>query len=54
MSFVLARYGHTGGAGGVVGVLGPTRMAYGESVAHVRYVRDVLTELMRKLYGEDE
>jgi heat-inducible transcriptional repressor len=54
MSFVLARYGREGGAGGVVGVLGPTRMAYGESVAHVRYVRDVLTELMRKLYGEDE
>jgi heat-inducible transcriptional repressor len=54
MSFVLARYGHHGGAGGVVGVLGPTRMDYGESVAHVRYVRDVLSELMRKLYGEDE
>jgi hypothetical protein len=29
-------------------------MDYGESVAHVRYVRDVLSELMRKLYGEDE
>ncbi|MEX1103935.1 MAG: HrcA family transcriptional regulator, partial [Dehalococcoidia bacterium] len=58
MSFVLARYGRPsaegGGVGGVVGVLGPTRMAYGESVAHVRYVRDVLTELMRKLYGDDE
>ncbi len=52
MSFVLARYGRPGGAGGVVGVLGPTRMAYGESVAHVRYVSDVLSELMRKLYGE--
>lgn len=53
MSFVLARYGPPGGAGGVLGVLGPTRMAYGESVAHVRYVADVLTELMRKYYGED-
>ena len=54
MSFVLARYGRKGGAGGVVGVLGPTRMDYSESVAHVRYVRDVLSELMRKLYGEEE
>ena len=58
MSFVLARYGRPsregGSAGGVVGVLGPTRMAYGESVAHVRYVSEVLSELMRKLYGEED
>jgi heat-inducible transcriptional repressor len=52
MSFVLARYGPPGGAGGVLGVLGPTRMAYGDSVAHVRYVADVLTSLMRDFYGE--
>ncbi len=49
MSFVLARYGPRG-AGGVLGVLGPTRMDYGETVANVRYVSDVLTELMRKVY----
>lgn len=53
MSFVLARYGLPGGAGGMLGVLGPTRMAYGEAVANVRYVSDVLTELMRKFYGEE-
>jgi heat-inducible transcriptional repressor len=53
MSFVLARYGPEGGAGGVLGVLGPTRMAYGDAVAHVRYVSDVLTELMRTFYGEE-
>ncbi len=52
MSFVLARYGNEGGAGGVLGILGPTRMAYGETVAHVRYVSDVLTELTRKFYEE--
>ncbi|MCC6959225.1 MAG: heat-inducible transcription repressor HrcA [Dehalococcoidia bacterium] len=50
MSFVLARYGPEGGAGGVVGILGPTRMQYGEAVANVRYVSDVLTELMREWY----
>ncbi|MGI8927390.1 MAG: heat-inducible transcriptional repressor HrcA [Tepidiformaceae bacterium] len=54
MSFVLARYGAKGGAGGMLGVLGPTRMAYGDSVAHVRYVADVLTELLRKYRGEAE
>ena len=53
MSFVLARYGPQEGAGGVLGVLGPTRMAYADAVAHVRYVSEVLTELMRRLYGED-
>lgn len=53
MSFVLARYGPPGGAGGMLGILGPTRMAYGETVAHVRYVSDVLTELMRQFYGEE-
>lgn len=52
MSFVLARYGPQEG-GGVVGVLGPTRMAYADAVAHVRYVSDLLTELMRRLYSED-
>ena len=54
MSFVLARYGPEGGAGGIVGILGPTRMQYGDTVANVRYVSDVLTELMREFYGEAE
>ncbi len=53
MSFVLARYGPEGGAGGIVGILGPTRMAYGEAVANVRYVSDVLTELIREFYGDE-
>jgi heat-inducible transcriptional repressor len=53
MSFVLARYGPQGGSGGVLGILGPTRMAYADAVAHVRYVSDVLTELMRKFYSDE-
>lgn len=53
MSFVLARYGPSTGAGGVLGVLGPTRMSYPDAVAHVRYVADVLTGLMREFYGEE-
>jgi heat-inducible transcriptional repressor len=52
MSFVLARYGSEGTPSGVLGVLGPTRMPYADAVAHVRYVSDVLTELMRKFYSE--
>ncbi len=53
MSFVLARYGVEGGVAGIVGVLGPTRMAYADTVAHVRYIRDVLTQLIRTFYGGD-
>jgi heat-inducible transcriptional repressor len=53
MSFVLARYGPRTGSGGVLGVLGPTRLAYGDAVAHVRYVSQVLTELLRDFYGEE-
>ncbi|MCE7927297.1 MAG: heat-inducible transcription repressor HrcA [Dehalococcoidia bacterium] len=52
MSFVLARYGPADGAGGVVGVLGPTRIAYGDAVAHVRYVSELLTGLMRQFYED--
>jgi heat-inducible transcriptional repressor len=54
MSFVLARYGPEGGAGGILGILGPTRMQYGDAVANVRYVSDVLTELMREFYGDEQ
>ena len=52
MSFVLSRYGPAGGAGGVIGLIGPTRLDYPDAVAHVRYVSDVLTELMRRFYGD--
>jgi heat-inducible transcriptional repressor len=52
MSFVLTRYGAAGGPSGMLGILGPTRLPYGDAVSHVRYVRDVLTELLRQYYGE--
>ncbi|MBE7518586.1 MAG: heat-inducible transcription repressor HrcA [Thermoflexaceae bacterium] len=52
MSFVLAHYGPPGGAGGIVGLLGPTRIAYGDAVAHVRYVSELLTGLMSQFYEE--
>jgi heat-inducible transcriptional repressor len=54
MSFVLARYGVPGGPNGVLGVLGPTRLAYSDAVAHVRYVSDLLTQLMSRYYGLDQ
>ena len=50
-SMVLARYGVSGQATGVLGVLGPTRMAYGRAISAVRYVSNLMSELLRELYG---
>jgi heat-inducible transcriptional repressor len=45
-SLVLARYGTDGGPTGVVAVLGPTRMRYGRTISTVRYLADVLGDLI--------
>ena len=45
-SIVLARYGTDGGPTGVVAVLGPTRMRYGRTISTVRYLADVLGDLI--------
>ena len=35
---------------GVVGVLGPTRMAYPQAIGTVRYVSGLMNELVEQLY----
>ena len=50
VSLVLAAYGHPGQAVGVVGVLGPTRMAYAHAIGTVRYVSGLMNELVEQLY----
>lgn len=45
-SMVLARYGAPGLATGALGILGPTRMAYGRSISAVRYVAGLMSNLM--------
>ena len=50
VSLVLASYGHPGRAVGVVGVLGPTRMAYPHAIGTVRYVSGLMNELVEQLY----
>ena len=45
VSLVLAPYGHPGRAVGVVGVLGPTRMAYPQAIGTVRFVSGLHDEL---------
>ncbi len=51
VSLVLASYGRAGGAMGVVGVLGPTRMAYPHAISSVRYVSGLMNELVDQLYA---
>ncbi len=50
-SMVLARYGAPGYATGALGVLGPTRMAYGRTISAVRYVAGLMSELVVETYA---
>jgi heat-inducible transcriptional repressor len=51
VSLVLAPYGRTGRAIGVVGVLGPTRMSYAQAIGTVRFVSGLMNELVDHLYA---
>jgi len=51
VSLVLAPYGQPGRAVGVVGVLGPTRMAYPHAIGTVRFVSGLMNELVDQLYA---
>jgi heat-inducible transcriptional repressor len=51
-SMVLARYGATGYATGTLGVLGPTRMAYGRSISAVRYVAGLMSNLVIDAFAD--
>ena len=51
VSLVLASYGHPGRGVGVVGVLGPTRMAYPQAIGTVRFVSGLMNELIDHLYA---
>jgi heat-inducible transcriptional repressor len=50
VSLILAAYGQPGHAMGVVGVLGPTRMAYPHAIGSVRFVSGLMNELVEQLY----
>ncbi len=54
VSMVVARYGQEGKIGGLLGVIGPTRMQYGRAIAVVRYMTQVMNELLAEMYGFDE
>ena len=51
VSLVVARYGQEGKVSGLLGVIGPTRMQYGRAIAVVRYMAQVMNELLAEVYG---
>ena len=51
VALVLAPYGRRDRAVGVVGVLGPTRLAYPEAIETVRFVSGLMNELVDHLYN---
>ncbi|MBI4285867.1 MAG: heat-inducible transcription repressor HrcA [Chloroflexi bacterium] len=51
-SVVISRYG-SDEAVGAVGVVGPTRMPYGQNVSTVEYLAALLSELVAELYGRE-
>ncbi len=51
VALVLAPYGRPERAVGVVGVLGPTRLAYPEAIGTVRFVSGLMNELVEHLYN---
>jgi heat-inducible transcriptional repressor len=52
-SVILSRYGFAGELAGVIGLIGPTRMAYPRSISTVRYISTVMSELLAELYGDN-
>ena len=49
-SLVLARYGALNYATGALGVVGPIRMSYGRTISAVRFVANMLGELVYEMY----
>jgi len=54
VSVVLSRYGWNDRMTGLLGVLGPMRMRYGRAISAVRYVSDLLSEMVRNVYLGDQ
>jgi heat-inducible transcriptional repressor len=49
-SIILSRYGVLGQASGALGVVGPTRMRYGRAISAVRYVSEVMNDMLLNIH----
>ncbi len=52
MSMVLSRYGDPEKMSGAVGILGPTHINYGRAISTVRYVSNLMTNVLATLYQD--
>ncbi len=53
VSMILSRYGITERATGVVGIVGPIRMAYGYNMGAVRFMATLMSTFVRDVYLDD-
>jgi heat-inducible transcriptional repressor len=53
-SVVLARYGAPGLSTGTLGVLGPMRMPYSRTISTVRFMADLLSDLVEDMLTEEQ
>ncbi len=53
LSMVLSRYGDPARMSGAVGVLGPTHINYGRAISTVRYVSNLMTNVLATLYQDN-
>jgi heat-inducible transcriptional repressor len=51
VSIVIARYGAGDRISGLLGVIGPVRMWYDRSIGAVRFVSDLMSEMVEDIYG---
>lgn len=52
LSIVVGQYGVAGGMSGIVGIVGPTRMAYDRTVAGVQYLLSLMSERVEEVQGQ--
>jgi heat-inducible transcriptional repressor len=52
LGIVVSTYGVDDEVVGVLGVVGPTRMAYDRSISSVRYMARLMSDLMADLHGQ--
>ena len=53
LSMILGRYGDPHKMSGAIGVLGPTHINYGRAISAVRYVSNLMTNMLAALYQDN-
>lgn len=53
LSMILGRYGDPARMSGAIGVLGPTHINYGRAISAVRYVSNLMTDMLAALYQDN-